>query len=90
MNTKSIIKAVTTIERKGTRAVSFDYKGKTRNVIIGAYLPNKRAPWNGSRLLSRSLVAYKGGTYLVPRVMNDNPKWKAFDVKKIENFSFKA
>jgi len=90
MNTKSITKAVKAIETKGTRVVSFTYKNKTRNVIVGAHLPNRRAPWRGSKLITRSLVSYKGGTYLVPRVMNDNPKWKAFDVTKIENFSFKA
>ena len=83
------MKLVRQIESLGTRVVSFVYKGKVRNVIVGANLPNGGPDWG--RPLSRSLVAHKGNIYLIPRVRNDTEaNYKAFDLEKIENFSFKA
>jgi len=86
---RTICKAVKAIERKGTRVVSFNYNGKTRNAIVGAKLPNGGPSW-AEKEITRSLHYLDGNTYLVPRMMNDTHTFKAFNVKKIKNFSFKA
>jgi hypothetical protein len=86
---KQITKAVEAIESKGTRVVSFLYKGELRNAVVGATLPNGGPVW-ATKQITRSLWYANGHTYLVPRMMNDRFNFKAFDVTKIEDFSFKA
>jgi hypothetical protein len=90
MKIKNITKAVNAIATKGTRVVSFEYNGRTRNAIVGANLPNGGPSWAES-VTGRSLVKHENGhSYLIPRMMNEPVKYKAFDVKKIKKFSFKA
>lgn len=86
---KKVCKAVKAIELKGTRIVSFVYNGVLRNGIVGATLPSGGPKW-AEYSVSRSLHYLNGHTYLVPRMMNDTHNFKAFDVAKIKNFSFKA
>ena len=79
MNVTSLIKKIAAIEKMGTRVASFDYNGERRNVIIGA------ANIQGGEY--RSLAQSKAGDwYIVPRVMNDSKKVKAFRLDKISNF----
>lgn len=86
---KAIYKAVEAIEVKGTRVVSFVYNDELRNAVVGAELPNGGPPW-AQKKISRSLWYANGHTYLVPRMMNDTTTFKAFDITKIKDFSFKA
>ena len=79
MKITSLVKKIAAIEKLGTRVASFDYNGKRRNVIIGA------ANLQGGKY--RSLAQSKAGDwYIVPRVMNDSEKVKAFRLDKISNF----
>lgn len=80
MNVNILVKKIAAIEKLGTRVASFTYNGIKRNVIVGADNIRGGSPY-------RSLAQSKAGDwYLVPRVMNDSEKLKAFRLDRISDF----
>lgn len=83
---KKIEKALTEILEAGTRIVSFEYHGKTRNVLVGSNQALAAPVWG--KVENRAIREHRGQKYLVGLVANEGPRqFKTFKLNEIENLS---
>ena len=83
---KSIESVTEAIASKGTRIVSFDYDGKSRNVLLGAMAADDY-PAYGQKV-NPILTVHQGKKYIAGVDNNDGRQVKVFSVDKIRNPSW--
>lgn len=85
---KNIESALNEIVAGGTKIVSFNYDGETRNVLVGANVCASGDPVWGVQV-NRALRVHGNRKYLIGLENNrgDNRPIKAFALDKIQNFS---